>query len=215
MDIYVRLSGGSAEEAFGSARAVGADAGFAVDDDLVTGVGPAIVSALDELGPVFVAAVVSGSPVIVGATLARISRFGATWVTVAASAGSEAVGAAVAAVAGTGCRVAVHTIPVGLDEAAVGSLAGSTRGRLVSRLATVAAAAGAAAVVCAVPDIGVVAQVAPGLVRIVDAGADPDGWREASRRGAEVLVLPNPASLRAFLADSGMVGKTRSRTRRR
>ncbi len=211
MDVYVRLSTRSAEEAFASARTIGGDAGFAVDADLVTGVGPAIVSALDQLGPVFVAAVVSGSPTIVGATISRLARFGATWVTVAGSAGPKAVAAAVAGVAGTSCSVAVHTIPVSLDDATVATLTGSTRGKQVSRLAAVAADAGAAGVICAVPDLGVVATVAPGLTRIVDG----DVWQEASRRGADALLLPSPASLVAFLADSDAPRQTRSRTRRR
>lgn len=211
MDVYVRLSTRSAEEAFASARTIGGDAGFAVDADLVTGVGPAIVSALDGLGPVFVAAVVSGSPTIVGATISRLARLGATWVTVAGSAGPQAVAAAVAGVAGTGCSVAVHTIPIGLDDATVATLTGSTRGKQVSRLAAVAAASGAKGVICAVPDLGVVAQVAPGLARIVDG----DVWQEASRRGAEVLLLPSPAALAAFLAESDAPRQTRSRTRRR
>ncbi len=56
MDVYVRISARSGEEAFASARAVGGGAGFALDADVVTGVGPALVGALDELGPVLVVA---------------------------------------------------------------------------------------------------------------------------------------------------------------
>jgi len=145
MDVYVRLSARSAEEAFRSARGVGGGAGFALDADLVTGLGAALVGALDELGPVMVVAAVSGAPEVVGTTAARLARLGAVWVTVAAAAGAEATRAAVDAVAGTGCGIVVHTLGVGLDEAAVGTLTGSTRGRMVSRLAASAAGAGAAA----------------------------------------------------------------------
>jgi len=215
MDVYVRLSARSAEEAFRSARGIGGGAGFALDADLVTGLGAALVGALDELGPVMVVAAVSGAPEVVGTTAARLARLGAVWVTVAAAAGAEATRAAVDAVAGTGCGIVVHTLGVGLDEAAVGTLTGSTRGRMVSRLAASAAGAGAAAVICSVPDLGVVAQVAPDLVRIVDAGGDPDEWREASRRGAGVLVLPDPAALRGFRAASDAPGDPRGHGRRR
>jgi hypothetical protein len=119
VEVYLRLSGRSAEEAYVQAKEIAGGVGLAVDVDLVSGIGPALVSALDELGPVMVLAALSGPPGQVGVAAGRIARLGASWLTVSALAGPAAVEAAVAAVAGTGCGVAVSTVPPGVDSAAV------------------------------------------------------------------------------------------------
>jgi orotidine-5'-phosphate decarboxylase len=215
VEVYVRLSGRTAEEAFLAAREIGGAAGFAIDVDLVAGIGPALVSALDELGPVMVLGGLSGPPPLVAAAAGRLARLGASWVTVSALAGATAVAAAVEAVAGTGCGIAAATLSVGLDATEVTSLTGTSRGRLVSRLAAAAAGAGATGIVGSLADLGVIAQVAPGTIGIVDAGPEAAEWAEASRRGAGVVVLPGPGSLRAFAAGGGATAAASQKPRRR
>jgi len=215
VDLFVRLSGRSAEEAFVAARGIGSAAGFAVDVDLVTGIGPALVSALDELGPVLVLAALVGPAPAVGAAAGRLARLGASWVTVSAMGGAAPVAAAVAAVSGTGCGIAATTLATGLEPAEVASLTGSTRGRLVSRLAEVAAGAGATGIIGTSADLGVLAQVAPEVIRIVDAGPGAAEWAEAERRGAGVLVLPDPEALGRFGATGAAAAPPRAGKRRR
>jgi len=215
VELFVRLTGRSAEEAFVAARGVGSTAGFAVDVDLVSGIGPALVSALDELGPVLVLAALSGPAPAVGAAAGRLARLGASWVTVSALGGAAAVAAAVAAVSGTGCGIAATTIAAGLEPGEVASLTGSTRGRLVSRLADVAAGAGATGIIGTFADLGVLAQVTPQVTRIVDAGADSAEWVEAERRGAGVLVLPDLEALTRFGTTGAGAAPSRAGKRRR
>ena len=216
MDVYVRLSGRTAEEAYLTAKGLRHAAGFAVDIDLVTGIGPAVVSALDELGPVMVLAALLGAPGQMAAAAGRLARLGASWITVAAVAGGEAMAAAVEAVSGMGCGVAAATLPAGLEAAEVAALTGATRGRLVSRLAAAAVAAGATGVVACTADLGVIAQVAPDAVGIVDAGDAPEEWAEAERRGAGVLVLPGPHALEVFVSGERVLpARSGNRGRRR
>ncbi|MFQ5555705.1 MAG: orotidine 5'-phosphate decarboxylase / HUMPS family protein, partial [Acidimicrobiia bacterium] len=72
-------------------------------------------------------------------------------------------------------------------------------GRLVSRMARAAAAAGCEGVVCSPRELGVVAEVAPGLIKVTP-GIRPEGTglddqrrvatpREALARGARYLVI--------------------------
>lgn len=212
---YVRLDARTAEEAYLQAKSWAGTAGTAIDSALLFGAGPAVIGALDELGPVLVIPPLSGSPAAVGAAAERLARFGASWITVASNAGVEAMGAAVTAVTGAGCRVAVETLPVGIDDAAAAALIGSARGRHVSRLVAAAAGAGVGGVVCAWGDLGVVAQVAPTLTRILDPGDGEVRWAEAVDRGAGVLVLPNAAALAALGAALGDDAKPAGRTRGR
>jgi hypothetical protein len=192
---YVRLDARGAEEAYLQAKSWAGSAGSAIDAGLLFGVGPAVVAALDELGPVFVLAPISGPPRTVGAAVERLVRLGASWVTVAATAGGPALQAAVEAAGTAGCRVAVETVPVGIDTAAAAALFGGPRGKQVSRLAALGAGTGVAGVVCSWGDLGVVAQVAPDLTRILDSGGEAVRWGEAAARGAGVLVLPDAALL--------------------
>lgn len=215
MELFVRISGRTAEEAFVSARAVGGAAGFAIDVDLVAGIGPALVSALDELGPVMVLASLSGPAPAVGAAAGRLARLGASWVTVSALGGAAAVAGATAAVSGTGCAIAATTLAAGMTPAEVASLTGSTRGHLVSRLTAIAAGAGARGIIGTAADLGVIVQVAPEMVGIVDGGSDAKEWAEAQRRGAAVLVLPDPDDLHRFGATGTVPAPSRAGKRRR
>jgi orotidine-5'-phosphate decarboxylase len=212
---YVRLNARTAEEAYLQAKSWAGAAGTALDAALLFGAGPAVVGALDELGPVIVLTPLTGSPVTVATAAERLARFGASWITVAANAGGEAMRAAVAAVTGAGCRVAVETLPGGLDDAAAAALVGSARGRHVSRLAAAAAAAGVDGVLCAWGDLGVVAQVAPQLTRILDSSGQVVRWSEAVARGAGVLVFADAAALGALGPADGSQAEPSERGRRR
>ena len=80
---------------------------------------------------------------------------------------------------------------------------GMTPGKMVSKLAKAAAGAGVEGVVCGVPELGVVAEVAPDLVKVTpgirpadpDASGGPDDQRrtatpaEAITRGSDYLVV--------------------------
>ena len=211
VEAFVRVTGVSAEEAVRRARTWSGRAGSAVDAALLIEAGPAVIAALDETGPVFALLPLSGSPATVGRAAARLARYGASWVTVAATAGSGAIKAAVSAVAGTGARVVVETLPIGANDAAATAIAAMSRGKLVSRLAALAASAEAAAVLCAVSDLGVVAQVAPGLVAVADGITDVAGLSEAGKRGAAVVVLDGPEPLEA-IEDGAPGRRNRSRT---
>ncbi len=189
VEAYVRVSARTAEDAVREVRGWSGRAGAALDAGLIMGVGPAVVAALDEIGPVAVLFPLSGPPQAVAAAASRLARFGAAWVTVAAPAGGDAITAAVEAVAGTGARIAVETLPVAVDDSAAAALIGSTRGRLVSRMAVAAAAAGASGVVCGISDLGVLAQVAPQLIGVVDGLDDDRRVGEALSRGAGVVVV--------------------------
>ncbi|HAX82046.1 MAG TPA: hypothetical protein DCY40_05730 [Actinobacteria bacterium] len=215
VESYVRLDARTAEEGYLQAKSWAGAAGAAIDSALLFGVGPAVIGALDELGPVLVIPPLSGSPAAVGAAAERLARFGASWITVASNSGVEAMRAAVAAVAGAGCRVAVETLPVGIDDAAAAALVGSARGRHVSRLVAAGAGAGVDGVVCAWGDLGVVAQVAPGLIRILDPGDGEARWADAVARGAGVLVLPDAAALHALGPARGEEARPSGRSRRR
>lgn len=189
---FVRMPGRSAEDAVRRSRTMGNGYGFAVDVDLLAVAGPAIVAALDEQGPVIVMSPLTGSPERVGAAAARLARYGAAWVAVDAAAGSAVIAAAVAGVAGTGCGVAAATLPPHADDVVVAATHGTTRGKVVARLARVAAGAGASAVIGVAGDIGVVASVAGDLAVIAET-FDDETAGDALRRGAVALVVPEPA----------------------
>jgi orotidine-5'-phosphate decarboxylase len=97
------------------------------------------------------------------------------------------------------CDLAAITMLTSLDGAATAATLGRTPGEMVSRLTRVAADAGAEAIVCAVKELGVVAELAPGRLRIAagisgPAGAAADqrttaGAAEALRRGADLLIV--------------------------
>jgi orotidine-5'-phosphate decarboxylase len=182
--LLAAVSGRSAEEAVRSAMALGEVDGLVVGAELIMGPGPAIVSALAGLGPVMVLAGLHGDTASAAAAATRLADYGATWVTVQAKDGPDLV----AAVAAAGVRVVAVTLRPGQGDAEVAALRlGQSRGRTVSRLAELAAGAGAVGVLCDSPDLGVVAQVAPAADRFVRVATAEDATR-AVDRGATHLI---------------------------
>lgn len=182
--------------------------GFKVGLELLTGPGPVTVAAIRELGkPVFVDAKLHDIPNTVGRAARNLAAIGARWVTAHAAGGMAMLAAAVAGIeegaAGHETGILVITVLTSLtdgDLAATGI--GGSVGRQVSRTARLAAEAGAEGVVCAVKELGDVAQVAAGLVKVTP-GIRPSGTAsddqaraatpsEALRRGADWLVIGRP-----------------------
>jgi orotidine-5'-phosphate decarboxylase len=182
--------------------------GFKVGLELLMGPGPATVAAVRELGlPVFVDAKLHDIPNTVGRAARHLGALGARWVTAHGGGGKAMLEAAVAGLAeGAGSypagilAITVLTSLAPADLAATGVT--GTPGRQVARLSRLAAGAGVEGVVCSVKELGDVAQVAPGLVRVTP-GIRPPGEAagdqsrvadpaEAIRRGADWLVIGRP-----------------------
>jgi orotidine-5'-phosphate decarboxylase len=209
-EFFVRVTAAGAVDALRTARGWAGRAGSAVDAALLIEAGPAVVAALDEVAPpVFVAMPLSGPPASVGRAAARLARYGAAWVAVSGTIGVAGIRQAVAAVAGTGARIAVVTLATHLDDAGATALAAMSRGKLVSRIAGLAAEAGAAGVVGAVGDLGVFAQVVPGLVGIADGVGSATRLTEARRRQAGAVIIDTPDLLGA---PDDAAGSRRSRS---
>lgn len=179
--IFARLPGRSAEDAVRSAVSAGTG-GFAVGQDLLAGPGPVVIAALD--GEVIVLAGLHGAPEPASVAARRFRGFGATWVSVQAADGP----ALIEAVASTGLGVVAATLRHGQDDAEAAKVGGRSRGKTVSRLAGIAASAGAGGVLCDISDLGVVADVAPGAARFVWVDA-PEEAVEAVERGASHLIV--------------------------
>jgi len=182
--ILALLPGRSAEQAVRAAAALEGGPGLVVGADLLAGPGPAVVAALADLGEVLVMAGLHGDPAQAASAARRYAGYGATWVSVQAADGP----AIVEAVSATPIGAVAATVRHRLGDAEAASIGGRSRGRAVSRLAEVAAAGGAVGILCDLPDLGVIAQVAPGLVRFVWADT-PDEAVEATRRGAERVIV--------------------------
>jgi len=207
--LIVALDFTTASEAVAMAKRLVAEVGgFKVGLELLLGPGPGIVTALRDLGPpVFVDAKLHDIPNTVGAAARQLARLGARWVTVHGGGGGPMLAAAVAGLeegaAGHPAGVLAITVLTHLtdaDLAATGVSGGS--GRQTARLAKLAAAAGVEGVVCAVRELGDVAQVAPGLLRVTP-GIRPPGFdsddqsrvsspEEAAARGADFIVVGRP-----------------------
>jgi len=205
--IIVALDLRTAEEAVRLARAL-ADyvAGFKVGLGLLHGPGPGLVGTLARLGPVLADAKLHDIPSQVRAAARRLGEYGARWVTAHASGGVEMLQAATEGLAaGAGGResgVLAVTVLTSIDAPAASALFGRSPGDLTSRLAKRAAEAGVEGVVCSPKELGVVAQVAPGLLRVTP-GIRPEGSpagdqrrtatpAEARARGADFLVVGRP-----------------------
>lgn len=179
--------------------------GFKVGLELLMGPGPATVAAVRELGrPVFVDAKLHDIPNTVNRAARQLGSLGARWVSVHGAGGAAMLAAAVEGLAeGSGghdagiLAITVLTSLSDADLAATGVT--SSAGRQVARIAKLAAAAEAEGVVCAVKELGVVAQVAPDLVRVTP-GIRPRGFaahdqtriaspQEARRRGTDWMVI--------------------------
>ncbi|CAN5894344.1 orotidine-5'-phosphate decarboxylase [soil metagenome] len=183
---------------------------FKVGLELLMGPGPATVAAVREVGlPVFVDAKLHDIPNTVSRAARALGSVGARWVTVHASGGRDMLEAAVAGLAGGAAghdagilAITVLTSLTADDLTATG--VNATPGRQVARMARLSAAAGVEGVVCAVKELGDVAQVAPDLARVtpgirpVDALTDDHGRvatpSEAVRRGADWIVVGRPVT---------------------
>lgn len=204
--ILVALDVDSAEEAVRLAVTLGpVVGGYKIGLELLLGPGPATIGALARLGkPVFVDAKLHDIPNTVHKAARQIGRAGARWLTVHASGGAaqlEAAAEGLAAGAGAGeSGVLAVTVLTSLEEsdlAQVG-ITGSP-GRQSARLAKLAAAHGAEGVICSVKELGVIADVAPGLLRVtpgirpIGVGSDDQKRvatpHEAVSRGADWLVI--------------------------
>ena len=207
--ILVALDVSTAEKAVRLAKVLAPHVGgFKVGLELLMGPGAAVVAALAALDkPVFADAKLHDIPTTVARAARQLGRLGARWVTVHASGGSRMLEAAAEGLnEGAGGRpagllgVTVLTSLAGEDLAEAG-VAGSP-GRQTARLAKLAAAGGCEGVVCSPAELGVIAQVAPQLLKVTP-GIRPSGTpaddqrrtaspREAIERGADYLVIGRP-----------------------
>lgn len=204
--ILVALDFESAEEAVRTAAhlepVVG---GFKIGLELLMGPGPGTIGALVRLGkPVFVDAKLHDIPNTVRRAARQIGRAGARWVTVHASGGSDQLEAAAEGLsegAGGGqAGVLAVTVLTSLTDADLAQTGvNGTAGRQSARLARLASVHGAEGVICSVKELGVIAEVAPSLLRVTPGirppgvGADDQKRvstpQDAMSRGADWLVI--------------------------
>ncbi|MBT8203340.1 MAG: orotidine-5'-phosphate decarboxylase [Acidimicrobiia bacterium] len=205
--ILVALDLATAEDAVRLARQLAPHVGgFKVGLGLLYGPGPATVAAVAEVGkPVFADAKLHDIPSQVERAARRLAALGARWITAHAAGGVAMLEAATAGAtaAATGSGILAVTVLTSLGPADVERIApGSTAGKLTSRMTRAAAEASCEGVICSARELGVVAQVAPGLVKVTPgirpAGSDPGDQErtmspaEAVQRGADYLVIGRP-----------------------
>jgi orotidine-5'-phosphate decarboxylase len=207
--VLVALDLSSAEEAVRLAtRLKPVVGGFKVGLELLTGPGPGVVAALRRLElPIFVDAKLHDIPNTVRAGARQLGGWGARWVSIHTGGGRTMIEAAVdglaAGAGGHPAGILAVTVLTSLDAAALAAtgITGSP-GRQVSRLTKLADQSGVEGVVCAPSELGDVAQVAPGLLRVTPGirplGVDKDDQtrtatpQEAVQRGADYLVIGRP-----------------------
>lgn len=185
--------------------------GFKVGLELLMGPGPATLAAVRELGlPVFADAKLHDIPNTVERAARQLGSLGARWVTAHGSGGASMLEAAVNGLAegagGHPAGILAITVLTSLgpaDLAATGI--NGTPGRQVARISRLAAAAGVEGVVCAVKELGDVAQVAPDLVR-----ATP-GIRSADDSHHDQSRVADPAEALARGADWLVIGRSITR----
>lgn len=202
--VLVALDVDTAEEAVRLAKAVAPHVGgFKVGLALLLGPGPATVSAVAGLGkPVFADAKLHDIPSQVERAAHRLGRVGARWVTAHVAGGIDMLEAAVSGLRSGNVEGGILgvTVLTSLDSAALAGVGiPVTPGKLVSRMARAASAAGCEGVVCSPQELGVVGEVAPELVRVAPgirpAGPTDDDQRrvatpqEALARGATYIVI--------------------------
>ena len=206
--IIVALDLPTAEQAVVMARGLEPHVGgFKIGLGLLHGPGPATIDAIVRLGkPVFADAKLHDIPSQVRAAAERLANHGARWVTAHISGGIDMLQAAVEGLsAGAGgAEVGILGVSVltSLDKNDLERI-GIQRspGQLVGKMAKVAAVAGCEGVVCSPQELNVVAQAAPGLLRVTP-GIRPENLEddqartaspvEAMRRGASLLVIGRP-----------------------
>lgn len=206
--IIVALDLPTAEQAVVMARELEPHVGgFKIGLGLLHGPGPATIDAIVRLGkPVFADAKLHDIPSQVRTAAERLANHGARWVTAHVSGGIDMLQAAVEGLsAGAGgAEVGILGVSVltSLDKNDLERI-GIQRspGQLVGKMAKVAAVAGCEGVVCSPQELNVVAQTAPGLLRVTP-GIRPENLEddqartaspvEAMHRGASLLVIGRP-----------------------
>jgi orotidine-5'-phosphate decarboxylase len=206
--VIVALDLPDAESAVALAEAVsGHVAGFEIGLGLLHGPGPLLISALVGLGkPVLVDAKLYDEPARAGAAARQLGRHGARWVTAHVGGGQtmlervveglrEGAGGAPSGVLGV-------TILRSLDRPTLAKIGiDRSPGKLVARMARVAAAAGCEGVISSPHELPVVGDVAPELLKVTSgirpaSSADhPEGTmtpEQAVSRGADLLVVGSP-----------------------
>ena len=179
--------------------------GFKVGLELLTGPGPRIIGVLARLGkPVFADAKLHDIPNTVRSAACHLGAAGARWITAHAAGGEAMLEAAVDGLAeGAGARrrgVLAITVLTSLDQDSLAATGVSASpGRLTARRARLAADVGCEGVVTSVRELGVVSDVASGLVRVVPGIRPPgvsanDQVRTATpsaalSRGADYVVI--------------------------
>ncbi len=180
--------------------------GFKIGLGLLYGPGPATVAAVTEVGkPVFAEAKLHDIPSQVERAARRLAALGARWITAHGSGGVDMLEAAGkgAQAAGTRAGILAVTVLTSLDDTDVERLApGSSAGKLTSRLAKSAQEAGCEGVICSPRELGVVATVAPELLKVTpgirfsDATSDDQARtrspEDAVARGADLVVVGRP-----------------------
>jgi len=207
--VLVALDVSTAEEAVRLARVLFPHVGgFKVGLELLMGPGAAVVAAVAALGkPVFADAKLHDIPSTASRAARQLGRLGARWVTVHAGGGSRMLAAAAAgleegAAGRTAGLLAVTVLTSMTADDLVETGASGSPGRQTARLAKLAAASSCEGVICAPSELGVIAQVAPDLLKVTPGirlpGAAADDQRrtatpaEAIERGADYLVVGRP-----------------------
>lgn len=181
--------------------------GFKIGLGLLHGPGPLLIPALVALDkPVFADAKLNDIPSQVEVAARRLGEHGARWVTAHVNGGQAMLEAAVRGVEeGSGAAPAGIlgvTVLTSHDHASLARIGiDRSPGKLVARMAKVAAAAGCEGVVSSPRELTVVADVAPGLLKVtpgirpVDRADDQARTMtptEAVARGADLLVIGRP-----------------------
>jgi orotidine-5'-phosphate decarboxylase len=206
--IIVALDLPTAEQAVAMAMEVAPHVGaFKIGLGLLHGPGPATIDALVRLDkPVFADAKLHDIPSQVLVAAERLGKHGARWVTAHVSGGIDMLQAAVegldAGASGAPAGILGVSVLTSLDKADLERV-GIQRspGQLVGKMAKVAAVAGCEGLICSPQELNVVAQTAPGLLRVTpgirphDLGDDQARTATASEaieRGATMIVVGRP-----------------------
>ena len=182
--------------------------GFKVGLELLSGPGPATIALLGANGvPIFSDAHLPDIPPTVRRAARQLGALGARWISVHASGGRAMMEAAVEGLAdgasGRDAGILAVTVLTSLDDEALHGVGiASSPGRLTSRMACLAAESGCEGVVCSARELGIIATVAPDLVKVTPGIREPGATRddqariatprEAMRHGADFLVVGRP-----------------------
>jgi orotidine-5'-phosphate decarboxylase len=153
-------------------------------------------------------------PATVRGAAAAVAPLAPDYLTVHAAGGAEMVAAAVDALPGT--RITAVTVLTSLDDSALAAigLAGSAREAAV-RLAQLAVAAGARAIVCSPQEVAAIRAVVPEDITLITPGVRPAGSAVDDQRrvatpahaladGADLLVIGRPIT---GAADPGVAAR--------